>query len=171
MSNESGKGTPVRVVEFEPEYAGYFRDLNYEWLEEYFEIEPYDRIVLGNPIDHVIKLGGYIFLALVEDNVVGTCALLKHTAKKYELAKMGVTKKFRNLGIGRKLVETAIERSKQLGADKLILATSELLEAANHLYEKMGFEFCDLSEIGPLPYRRKTVVMMMILSEKNLESS
>ncbi len=78
---------------------------------------------------------------------------------------MGVTKKYQNLGIGRKLVEAAIERSKQLGADKLILATSKCLEAANHLYEKMGFEYCDLSEIGPLPYTRETVVMMMILSE------
>ena len=164
MSDESKK-IPVRIIEFKPEYAGHFRDLNYEWLEEYFEIEPYDRIVLENPIHHVINQGGYIFLALVGDKVAGTCALMKHTEKKYELAKMGVTKDYRNLGIGRKLVEATIEKSTRLGADKLILATSELLDAANHLYESMGFEYCDVSEIGPLPYIRETVVMMMILSK------
>ncbi len=165
MSDESRKKTPVKIIEFAPEYAGYFRDLNYEWLEEYFEIEPYDRIVLENPIQHVIKQGGSIFLALFDDKVAGTCALMKHTEKKYELAKMGVTKEYHNIGIGRKLVEVAIEQSKQLGADKLILATSKRLEAANHLYHKMGFDYCDLSEIGPLPYSRETVIMMMILSK------
>ena len=165
MTDESKKQRPVKIVKFQPEHADSFRDINYEWLEEYFEIEPYDRIVLENPYQHVINLGGFIFVALVDRKVVGTCALLKHTPKKYELAKMGVSKDYRNCGVGRKLIETVIDKSKQLGADKLILATSECLEAANHLYHRMGFEFCDLSEIGPLPYSRETVVMMLMLSE------
>ena len=165
MSDESKEKPPVKIIGFEPEYAGYFRDLNYEWLEKYFEIEPYDRIVLENPIQHIIKQGGYIFMALVDGKVAGTCALMKHTEKKYELAKLGVTEKYQNFGVGRKLVEATIERSKQLGADKLILATSKRLDAANHLYYEMGFDYCDLSEIGPLPYSRETVVMMMILSK------
>ncbi len=161
MTNEFGQNTKVKIVDFEPKYAGEFRDLNYEWLEKYFEIEPYDRIVLENPINHILKLGGFIFIALVDDKVAGACALMKHTEKKYELAKMGVTEEFQNFGIGRKLVEATIEKTNEVNADKLILGTSKCLEAANHLYKKMGFEYCDLSEIGPLPYNRETVVMKM----------
>jgi len=165
MINESENKTPVIITEFEAKYAINFRDLNYEWLEKYFEIEPYDRIVLENPINNIIKHGGFIFIALVDDEVAGTCALLKHTEKKYELAKMGVAGKYQNLGIGQKLVDATIEKSKQLGADKLILGTSKCLEAANHLYQKIGFEYCDLDEIGPLPYTRETIVMKMELSD------
>ena len=163
MTNEPKNKSSVKIIDFDPKYADHFRDINYEWLEKYFEIEPYDRIVLENPINHIIKLGGFIFIALVDDQIAGTCALMKHTEKKYELAKMGVTEKFQNLGIGRKLVETAIEKTKQLDAEKLILGTSKCLKAANHLYQKMGFDYCDLNEIGPLPYTRETVVMKMEL--------
>ena len=164
MTDESQKKILVKIIEFDPRYAGYFRDLNYEWLKKYFEVEPYDRIVLENPVNHIIKMGGVIFFALVDNEVAGTCALMKHAEKKYELAKMAVTDKFQNLGIGRKLVEAAIEKSKQLGADKLILGTSKCLKAANHLYQKMGFDYCGLNEIGPLPYIRETVVMKLDLS-------
>ena len=164
MTDESQKKILVKIIEFDPRYAGYFRELNYEWLKKYFEVEPYDRIVLENPVNHIIKMGGVIFFALVDNEVAGTCALMKHAEKKYELAKMAVTDKFQNLGIGRKLVEAAIKKSKQLGADKLILGTSKCLKAANHLYQKMGFDYCSLNEIGPLPYIRETVVMKMDLS-------
>ena len=164
MTDESQKKILVKIIEFDPRYAGYFRELNYEWLKKYFEVEPYDRIVLENPVNHIIKMGGVIFFALVDNEVAGTCALMKHAEKKYELAKMAVTDKFQNLVIGRKLVEAAIEKSKQLGADKLILGTSKCLKAANHLYQKMGFDYCGLNEIGPLPYIRETVVMKMDLS-------
>jgi len=165
MADESKKNAAVRIIEFESKYAVNFRDLNYEWLEKYFEIERYDRIVLENPINNIINFGGFIFIALIDDEVTGTCALMKHTEKKYEIAKMGVVGKYQNLGIGRKLVEATIEKSKKLGADKLILGTSKCLKAANHLYQKMGFEYCDLAEIGPLPYNRETVVMKMELSK------
>jgi len=156
-------GSAIEIVEFQSRYARYFRDLNYEWLEEYFEVEPYDRIVLNDPQKQIIKLGGYVFLARVEAEVVGACALLKHTERKYELAKMGVTERFRGRGVGRRLTQAAIDKARALGADTLVLATSKLLPVANHLYQSKGFQYADLSIIGPLPYKRETIVMAMEL--------
>jgi len=153
----------VEIVEFHRRYARYFRDLNYEWLEKYFEVEPYDRIVLNDPRKQIIKLGGCVFFARVKAEVVGTCALLKHTERKYELAKMGVTERFRGRGVGHRLTQAAIDKARSLGADTLVLATSKLLPVANHLYESMGFQYTDLSIIGPLPYKRETIVMAMEL--------
>jgi ribosomal protein S18 acetylase RimI-like enzyme len=151
----------VEIVEFQRRYARYFRDLNYEWLEKYFEVEPYDKIVLNDPQKQIIKLGGCVFFARVSGEIVGTCALLKHTERKYELAKMGITERFRGRGIGRRLTQAAIDKARALEADTLVLATSKLLPVANHLYESMGFQHADLSIIGPLPYKRETIVMAM----------
>jgi len=163
MTDKQLSGPAIEIVEFQPHYARYFRDLNYEWLEEYFEVEPYDRIVLNDPQKQIIKLGGYVFFALADAEVVGACALLKHTEKKYELAKMGVTERFRGRGVGRRLAQAAIDKARAHGAGTLVLATSRLLPVANHLYESLGFQYADLSVIGPLPYKRETIVMAMKL--------
>jgi ribosomal protein S18 acetylase RimI-like enzyme len=163
MLEESAPRVTIKIVDFHPRYSHLFRDLNYEWLEEFFEIEPYDRIVLGDPQKHIIRHGGCILFAQVKREIVGTCALQKHTEKKYELAKMSVSSTHRGNGIGHALARAAIERARTLGADKLVLATSKKLLAANHLYESLGFKYVDLSEIGPLPYKRESVVMALKL--------
>jgi putative acetyltransferase len=163
MSEKKLSASEIEVVEFRSSYAHRFRDINYEWLEEYFEIEPYDRIVLNDPQKQIIGLGGVVFLAQVAGEIVGTGALLKHTPVKYELAKMGVVKSFRGRGVGRRLTNEAIVRARRLGAETLVLATSKQLEAANHLYQSLGFEYVDLSVIGPLPYKRETIVMALKL--------
>lgn len=155
----------VKIIEYRPEYRQAFQDINYEWLTRYFEVEPYDRIVLTNPERHVIEQGGVVLFAL-EDNVpVGTCALMKHTEVKYELAKMGVTESARGKGIGRLLVGAAIERARQLGAETLILATSDVLDAANHLYKRLGFQPARLDILGPIPYKRHSIAMWMDLRD------
>ena len=163
MSENSRPGSDIEIVDFHPKYASHFRDLNYEWLEKYFEIEPYDRIVLNDPQKQIIKLGGYVFIARIGRQIAGTCALLKHTDRKYELAKMGVAERFRGRGVGRCLTRAAIAKARLLGADTLVLATSRKLSAANHLYESLGFQEVDLSVIGPLPYKRESIVMAMEL--------
>jgi len=104
-----------------------------------------------------------VFFARMEGQIVGTCALLKHTEMKYELAKMGVTKEFRGRGIGRQLVHASIDRVRRLGADTLVLATSKLLPRANQLYQSFGFQELSISEIGPLPYKRETIAMILKL--------
>ncbi|MCB2229167.1 GNAT family N-acetyltransferase [bacterium] len=159
MQDRLGQESAIEIIDFRPRFAKYFRDLNYAWLERYFEIEPYDRIVLGDPQNQIIRHGGCVMFARIQGEVVGTCALLKHTEKKYELAKMAVDESSRGRGVGRKLIEASVQRARSLGAENLVLATSRVLEAANRLYLSCGFDYVDPSVIGPLPYRRETIVM------------
>ncbi len=161
MTESQKSEMQAEIIEYKPKYARYFHDINIAWLEEFFEVEPYDRIVLNDPQDHIIKQGGFIFFARVQDKIVGTCALLKHAEKKYELAKMGVSGPFRGQGIGRLLAQAAIDKARSLGADTLVLATSVKLEAANRLYHSLGFQAADRSLIGPLPYKRESIVLSM----------
>lgn len=157
----------VRIVEFKPKYAHHFRDINREWLEEYFEVERYDQIVLNDPQGQIIAHGGFVFFATIGGEVVGTCALQKHAERKYELAKMGVAKAYRRNGVGRKLAQAAIDKARSVGADTVVLATSQILEAANALYYSLGFQLADISEIGPLPYKRRSIVMKLLLREED----
>ena len=64
---------PVEIVEYKPEYKTYYKDLNYEWLEKYFEIESTDEKILSDPEKEILEKNGLIFFALVEDKVIGTC--------------------------------------------------------------------------------------------------
>jgi len=155
----------ILIEDYRPKYREHFRALNYEWLERYFSVEPYDRIVLADPQREVIGRGGCVLFALIGEDVAGTCALIKHTERKFELAKMGVSPKFQGRGVGRRLCRAAIARAAQLGAETLILATSPRLEAANHLYRSLGFMPVDTSEFGPLPYSRHSIVMALDLTE------
>jgi GNAT superfamily N-acetyltransferase len=166
ISTASEQQEEVRIVEFTPKFAHYFRDINREWLEEYFEVERYDQIVLNDPKGQIIEHGGFVFFAVRGDEVVGTCALIKQTERKYELAKMGVRKGYRGHGVGRLLAQAAIEKARSVEADTLVLATSKKLEAANSLYYSLGFHEVNISEIGPLPYKRTSIVMRMRLSEE-----
>jgi putative acetyltransferase len=163
VSADKMREIEAEIIEFKSKYAVQFHDINVAWLEEYFEVEPYDRIVLSDPHEQIIKHGGYIFLARVNNDIVGTSALLRHAEKKYELAKMGVLESFRGKGIGRLLAQAAINKARALHADLLVLATSKKLEAANSLYHSMGFQEADIALIGPLPYKRKSVVMSLHL--------
>ncbi len=50
-----------------------------------------------------------------------------------------VLKKFQQLGVGRKLIENALVRLKNLGVTDVFLSTSETNNVAKHLYERVGF--------------------------------
>ena len=162
---QNNSTTEIRIEEYRGKYRRYFRDLNYEWLERHFSVEPYDRIVLNNPEREIIGRGGVVLFALVGDEVAGTCALLRHTEHKYELAKMGVSGRFQGRGVGRRLVEAAIDKARSRGAETLILATSPLLEAANHLYRSFGFTPAPAEVFGPMPYVRHSIVMALDLRQ------
>ena len=47
------------VIPFRMEFAQAFRDLNLEWLEKWFEVEPYDRVQLEQP-EKILEQGGEI---------------------------------------------------------------------------------------------------------------
>ena len=52
---------------------------------------------------------------------------------------MYFVKSVRGHGLGKHILERAIEQAKSLGFRKIILETASVLEAANHLYVKYGF--------------------------------
>lgn len=131
----------VEIVDFKPEWRAAFKSLNQEWIEKYFRMEAEDERILDNPESEILEPGGHILFARLPETgeLVGTCALIKMDDEHYELAKMAVTETVRGRKIGKRLLEAAIQRARELGATYMTLETNSGLTAAITLYKKLGF--------------------------------
>lgn len=129
----------IAIVPFDPKYTSDFANLNIEWIEQNFELEEADRKALHAPEQNILAQGGYIYLAMLKDKVVGTCALLKMGDDVLELAKMAVSPAAKGKGIGYLLGQKVIEKAKAVGANSVYLESNTKLVPAINLYHKLGF--------------------------------
>lgn len=149
----------IEFIDFEPKYRDDFKNLNVEWLEKYFEVEPYDKEVLSNPEKYILEKGGKIFFAKLEDKIIGTVALMPKNSS-FELTKMAVTDKIQSKGIGSLLMQKCIDEAKNLGLKEIFLFSNTKLDKAINLYKKVGFleEHFDSSD-----YKRANIYMTLKL--------
>lgn len=154
--------TTITVVDYQPAYRQVFKDLNVQWITEYFEMEESDHKALDNPESYILANGGKILVALENDQPVGVCALIKVDDPEYgfELAKMAVSPEARGKGIGLVLGKAVIETARSLGARKIFLESNSKLQPALRLYEKLGFRHI---YNRPTPYKRADVQMELDL--------
>ena len=128
----------LKIITFNADYREHFKNLNIDWLEKYFKVEPIDMKVLSSP-EEIINKGGQIFFALLNGEVVGTCALLRDE-DQFELSKMAVTEKAQGKKIGHKLGEAAVAYAHEAGVKKIFLESNRKLIPALNLYKKLGFK-------------------------------
>jgi GNAT superfamily N-acetyltransferase len=147
----------VHIVPFQKEYKPSFFDLNMEWLEKFFVVEPYDKQVLSQPEKYILADGGHILFAQCEGKIVGTVALMKRGEGILELTKMGVTDGYKGLKIGQKLMYAAITKSSEMGANRVFLDSNRKLEPALSLYKKVGFR--EIPVPMDSPYERCNIRM------------
>ncbi len=150
----------VVVVPYRHDHKTIFRDINVEWIEANFTLEPEDLHQLGHP-EHILDDGGAILIALKDGEPVGTAALVRMDGGRFELAKMAVAPTARGLGIGKILGEAAIAEARRRRAKELYLESNRALIAAIKLYFKLGFVEVDR---GPSPYARCNIQMALTLS-------
>ncbi|WP_190809162.1 GNAT family N-acetyltransferase [Flagellimonas sp. S3867] len=152
----------IKIIPCSEKYFEAFKVLNEEWINQYFKMEEMDRISLNNPKEYILDKGGYIAVALLNDEAVGVCALMKSEQPDFdfELAKMGVSPKAQGKGIGKLLGQHIIAKAKVLGATTLYLESNRVLGPAISLYKKLGFK-----EIAGAtsPYERSDIQMELHL--------
>ena len=152
----------VLIVPYEPKYHEAFRTLNEEWISTYFTIEEADRKALDHPQTYILDRGGYILVALYQNEPVGVCALIAMNDKHYdfELAKMAVAPSARGKNIGWLLGQAVIQQARSVEANQLYLESNTILKPAIHLYHKLGFR-----KIAghPTPYQRCNIQMELVL--------
>lgn len=134
----------MEIIEFRPEYAQAFYDLNEQWISTYFTLETKDVQLLSHPMEYIIKPGGAILFAVQDQLPVGTVALIPTDFPyDYELAKMCVHPDYQKRGIGTELTSSAIHKAKEMGASSIFLETNSKLQSAIRIYEKLGFTDCN----------------------------
>ena len=152
------------IRDFTPDDAAAFRDLNLAWVEAYFTVEDEDRAQLNDPQTHILDKGGAILMAELNGEAVGTVGLVPgHGPGVLELIKMSARSDVKGQGIGRALLDAAIEKAQRMGATKIWLETNTKLDAALALYRKSGFRELTGDEVTPTPYDRCNCQMLLVL--------
>lgn len=154
----------IQVIEYQPAYREAFKALNLAWIQKYFVVEAADERVLSNPETEILAPGGHIFLAQSGDQIVGTAALIKVDDTHFELAKMAVSQSCQGQGIGKKLLEHAIQWAKARQLQQLTLETNSSLAPALHLYRKVGFVRIPFDADHPTEFERADVRMQLDLT-------
>lgn len=150
----------VEIISYLDSYQPDFRALNLEWLDRYNLTESHDLAVLDDPGSTILDKGGYIWLAISNNKLVGSAALIKEHEAEYELAKMAVASPYRGRGISKLLIETCLSKAKEIGAKKLSLFSNHQLLTALKLYEKYGFYYVELENS---PFETADIKMELIL--------
>jgi GNAT superfamily N-acetyltransferase len=142
-----------------PADARAFKELNEEWIVELFSLEPADSVKLDNPEREIVAKGGQVLIARDGDDIVGCVALVPEGDGVFELSKMAVARDRRGRGLGRIILQEAIDYARRQSATALFLGSSTKLADAVHLYESIGFVHVPSDQIGPMPYERADVFM------------
>jgi N-acetylglutamate synthase-like GNAT family acetyltransferase len=129
----------VQIKSFNRDYVEDFYELNRKWIEESWKLEISDINDLTNPKKYIIDNGGEIFFAMMNDQVIGTAAMVLSNGI-FELAKMTVIEECRGLGIANKLMDRCIEFAIYKKTEEIVLITNSALVVARNLYDKYGFK-------------------------------
>ena len=82
-----------------------------------------------------------IFVAEVDDSVVGyICSRVDHATKIGNITNIAVLPAHQKSGIGKKLVDAAIEHLKSQGMEYVRIEALEQNAVGRHFYPKLGFE-------------------------------
>lgn len=153
-------GIGVNVIDYDPSLAKHFKSLNIEWINTHFTVEEHDLEQLNHPDSHILDDGGAIIFAAVNNEIAGTCALIRTGDAEYELAKMAVDPKYRGRKIGNILMDNIINKAKQMGAKRLWLESNTKLVAALTMYAKFGFKEIPIDNS---PFSRANIRMELFL--------
>jgi putative acetyltransferase len=86
---------------------------------------------------------GWFAVIEIDNEIVGSYGICKIDTQTCELRKMYLKSDFQGQGLGRLMIENAIQRAKELGYTTIVLETNKLLDKAISIYKKYGFvEYC-----------------------------
>ena len=150
----------MRIEDITPARYDDFKRLNMEWIEHFFTVEQADLDVLDHIDDHVLGHGGRVLLAIDDESGVAVgCVALKHEGEGvYEVSKMAVDPTSRGTGVGRLLMDAALDAFRDADGSMLYLESNRRLESAIALYRRSGF--VEREPPHPSPYSRADIYMV-----------
>ncbi len=107
---------------------------------------------------------GSLQLAMVGDRAAGCVALKRIDATTAELKRMYVRSEFRGRSLGTHLVTALIRDARQLGYQRIVLDSLNVMTHAHQVYRSLGFQLAQAPADFPERFRSLVVFMTLELS-------
>lgn len=123
-------------------------------IEQTKDTIPTDLLLLSDPSEEVIAEYIHLsakFIARLDTKIVGALLLLKTRPKTMEIMNISVYEEYQNKGIGKRLINKAIEYAKENKIKTLEIGTGNPGLVQMMLYQKCGFRIVGVE----LDYFRK----------------
>jgi len=136
-------GMDYRIIPYEDKYLEQVKDLIGNLLVFTGTLSLTDLPIDDEDLDAIPETysgkGGF-WIAVQDDQVIGTVGLKDMGENIAKLKRMFVVSDLHGKGVGEALLNYALNHAKAQGFTKIILNTNEHMTRAHHFYEKHGFE-------------------------------
>lgn len=110
---------------------------------------PWDLLLMADPSKKLVEeylKDGQMYLAIINDKVVGDYVLLDRSNGSVEVMNIAVDEKFQGQGIGKQLLLHAVQTAKEDGFKTIEIGTSNASHSQLALYQKCGFKIDHIKE-------------------------
>uniref|UniRef100_A0A060TK00 ARAD1D51172p n=1 Tax=Blastobotrys adeninivorans TaxID=409370 RepID=A0A060TK00_BLAAD len=140
--------TPVTISSAEPGDFEQVKELFQEYADSLpvsLDYQNFDNELGSFPGKYSDRLGGTIVVArdTLTDRIIGCVALRAISSSTCEIKRLYVKGEGRGLGIGKILLQSVIQKAKQIGYSKVYLDTLPSMQKAIDLYLNFGFTTVD----------------------------
>lgn len=139
----------LKIVEYSEMYKDQVRDVVWKTLADICVIDKKDLPIDDDDLSNIKEIysgKGNFWVALDGEDVVGTVAVRDMGNNIAKLKRMFVLVEYHGSGIGKELLDCALDFAKKQGFTKIILNTHLLMHRAHRFYEKNGFIQTDKTE-------------------------
>ncbi|MGG4385300.1 helix-turn-helix domain-containing GNAT family N-acetyltransferase [Priestia megaterium] len=145
FSKEHSSQPEVSIRSFKPGDVGYVAHLHGQLYDETYKFgQMFEYYVMKGLTEFMINSeGGDLWIAEVDGKIAGSIAITKSSDTVAQLRWFVLDEKYQGMGLGKKLMETAMNFCKEKGYQHIFLWTVSILGAARHLYKKYGFELTE----------------------------
>ncbi|HFI0148070.1 TPA: GNAT family N-acetyltransferase [Streptococcus suis] len=146
----------MNIETYKPEYKEAFIAMNLAWIEEMFQVEDEDRMVLGS-IEERLANGGEIFFAINDKGeIMASCMVAPLPSGEWEIEKFAAKKEFAGQGAGKACLQACMDFIKEKQIQKVIIVSNRKCGSAIHLYRKFGFIEIPVDK-NKFPYERADI--------------
>jgi GNAT superfamily N-acetyltransferase len=140
-TKENPSQSVVSIRTFQPGDAGFVAHLHGTLYSHTYQFgSMFEYYVMKSLTEFIIdRDGGELWIAEVDGKMVGSIAITKSSDHMAQLRWFILDENYHGRGIGKKLMETAIQFCDAQGYIHVFLWTVSILERARSLYQKYGF--------------------------------
>ncbi|WP_026567108.1 bifunctional helix-turn-helix transcriptional regulator/GNAT family N-acetyltransferase [Bacillus sp. UNC41MFS5] len=141
FTKEHPSQSEVSIRTFQPGDVGFVAHLHGTLYENTYQFGPvFEYYVMKGLTEFMINTdGGELWIAELDGKMAGSIAITKFNDHVAQLRWFIMDENYHGMGIGKKLMDTAIDFCKKQGYKHVFLWTVSILETARYLYQKYNF--------------------------------